>query len=134
MAETWKISKLFKCQCRWIHIAQGPCSCWVCGDSISFEQWQTGKVPKVLARPRHKGKPLEVDPTRRLYPEDPRNVRKDVWALGPWGPEITDPGYNACFGDREDKFGLDVLMRFELDPSPAPHVIGYKVINKQFGL
>jgi hypothetical protein len=38
-----KISRLHECQCGWLHITQGPFSCWVCQEQLSFAKWQTGK-------------------------------------------------------------------------------------------
>jgi len=36
-----KISRTWGCSC-YIHIVQGPCSCWVCMDTLSFAFWQVG--------------------------------------------------------------------------------------------
>jgi len=91
----YKISKVFRCQCDFIHVTQGPCSCWVCQDSISFQLWQTGKPePERLKKPRHNGKELNIDGTCRLFPEDPRDRTKD--GEGAWGmcwPE--EPGFGV---------------------------------------
>jgi hypothetical protein len=29
--------------CGWLHVTQGPFSCWVCQEQLSFAKWQTGK-------------------------------------------------------------------------------------------
>jgi hypothetical protein len=42
-----KISRIHKCICDWIHITQGPFSCWVCQQTLSFARWQTGKEAPV---------------------------------------------------------------------------------------
>lgn len=72
----YKISKIIRCSCKWLHITQGPISCWVCQDSVSFEKWQTGKGEEKRKKPGF-GKDVQIDGTIRPYPEDPRDRIKD---------------------------------------------------------
>jgi len=65
----WKISRIWICQCGWEHIVQGPCSCWVCMESISFAKWQTGKEAMPM--------PTKVVVNRRPWTVDQRDRTRD---------------------------------------------------------
>jgi hypothetical protein len=39
----YKLSRTHTCKCGWVHIVQGPFSCWACQETLSFAKWQTGK-------------------------------------------------------------------------------------------
>lgn len=133
-----KISKLVKCKCDgWIHIAQGPCSCWVCQATVSFEKWQTGKAEELRDKPGF-GAPVTLDPDARWWNPDDRDRLKDRITDVRRGPgyfvrERREhiAGYLECFSAKEDKFGLEVQERFEYQGETKT---GYICINKQFGL
>ncbi len=63
----WKVSRLWICRCGWRHITQGPFSCWVCQETLSFAKWQTGKeaLPTPTKMPVNR-QPWTVDPRDRI--------------------------------------------------------------------
>jgi hypothetical protein len=129
-----KISKIVKCNCDgWIHIAQGPCSCWVCQSTVSFEKWQTGKGEELREKPGF-GAPLTLDPDTRWWNPDSRDPLKDLYAVTFRKDKISyiprEPGYDQCFAG-DDRWDEDVREQFECIPAT---IQGYTVINKQFGL
>lgn len=129
-----KISRLVKCNCDgWIHIAQGPCSCWVCQATVSFEKWQTGKGEELRDKPGF-GAPVTLDPDARWWNPDTRDPLKDLYAVTFRKQQqiILDrmPGYDQCFpGD--DRWDDDVRERFE---HRGETTAGFVCINKQYGL
>jgi hypothetical protein len=118
-----KRSRLTKCQCGFIHITQGPCSCWVCQNTLTFYAWQTSKPEEIRTKkPLACGKELKLDPGARWWNPDPRDrVKDDVYQMC-W-PE------NPGFGTYEEQEQI-----YAFNPSPPPTLMGYKVINKQFNL
>lgn len=75
-----KISRLWICQCDWQHITQGPCSCWVCMETLGFAEWQTGKpapdLPSKLVRyfnPDFRNR-IKEDVTKDIGLDDPKSL------------------------------------------------------------
>lgn len=129
-----KISRMIKCKCNgWIHIAQGPCSCWVCQATVSFEKWQTGKGEELKEKPGF-GAPVTLDPNARWWNPDNRDPLKDLYAITFRGQTQVfldrTPGYDQCFpGD--DRWDDDVRERFE---HRGETTAGFVCINQQYGL
>jgi hypothetical protein len=107
-----KISRLHRCMCDWLHITQGPFSCWVCQETLSFAKWQTGKEAPV--------NPTKVVVHRNTDPRDRTKeqvvIRKDKieQVEGPrelgWPDEAGVGRYSRDFingnVDRERKGGV----------------------------
>jgi len=134
----YKISRVVKCSCGWLHIVQGPASCWVCMDSVSHQLWQTGKPePERLKKPRCRGTELNLNGEGRWWNPDPRDPIKDQLTevrrgQGYFVRAIREviPGYDRCFAG-DDRWDWETRSRFEFNPGTTK---GFVVINKQFGL
>lgn len=81
-----KISRLWECKCGWTHITQGPGSCWVCMETLSFARWQTGKEAPV--------NPAKVVVHRR---SDFRDRTKEQVVIAKDGPRFTDGPREMCW-------------------------------------
>jgi hypothetical protein len=127
-----KRSRLTKCACGWIHIYQGPFTCWVCGEGIDFCHFQTGKPAEDrLKRPSGPGKELTLDGSARWWNPDPRDPLKDRHLFDYDGHLLTkNPGYDQTFAG-DDRWDWETRTRFEGTPATTA---GFTVINHQYGL
>jgi hypothetical protein len=95
-----KISRTWKCNCGWLHIAEGPCSCWVCMDSIGFAKWQTGKeAPEMPYKLIHN------------FYHDKRNRIKSQVTITREGVNKTDGAREMCWAEEPGpgRYGRDLL-------------------------
>ena len=77
MTNLWKKSRLIRCSCNYIHMAQGPIQCIDCQDGISFEAWAGKPLPEKLPRPLSPGQELNLNGDSRWWNPDPRARRTD---------------------------------------------------------
>ncbi len=85
-----KISRLHHCMCDWLHVTQGPFSCWVCQETLSFAKWQTGKE-------------AEFNPTKLVVHRagaDPRDRSKEQVVVRKDGIERVEGPRELCWPEQ----------------------------------